>query len=278
MPPSSLINRTDEPLCPPFVWAVSKAIVDLHNGRVSVASEGEGKGCTFTLDIPVTTKTAAAEALEEKDDSDFVSLRVSRREPPVDGIHRTASRVRPFDGPEAPEDGIASSGVSADVAVNVVDPQGTRMTLVRTPSGPQASAARQPRVLVVDDARSNRKLLLRLLRKKYCLAEAEDGQEALNLVVGSLDTGDRFDVVLMDNSMPIMTGPTAARAMRAAGFTGLIIGITGNALPEDVRDFLDSGANRVLPKPVDIMALVNDIRGECLNRLYRVLPVRCLFY
>ena len=32
---------------------VTKGIVDLHGGKISVSSEGEGHGSTFTVELPV---------------------------------------------------------------------------------------------------------------------------------------------------------------------------------------------------------------------------------
>ena len=52
-----------------------------------------------------------------------------------------------------------------------------------------------------------------------------------------------------------MGGPECARNIRQHGgmFEDLlIIGITGNVLPEDIRSFKKSGANEVLSKPVKI--------------------------
>ena len=42
--------------------AISKAIVDLHGGRLAAASEGRGRGALFTLDLPVGELPAAATA------------------------------------------------------------------------------------------------------------------------------------------------------------------------------------------------------------------------
>ena len=70
-----------------------------------------------------------------------------------------------------------------------------------------------------------------------------------------------YDVVLMDNQMPIMDGPTAAREMRALGFKGLIIGVTGNALIADIDQYIASGADKVLPKPIDVFALESILKG-----------------
>ena len=46
-----------------------------------------------------------------------------------------------------------------------------------------------------------------------------------------------------------MNGPEACRAIREIGYTGFVLGVTGNLLPEDVGYFLDSGADAVLGKP-----------------------------
>lgn len=49
--------------------------------------------------------------------------------------------------------------------------------------------------------------------------------------------------------MPVMGGLEAARAMRELGYKGPIIGLTGNALDEDVVVMMKAGCNKVLSKP-----------------------------
>ena len=59
-----------------------------------------------------------------------------------------------------------------------------------------------------------------------------------------------------------MRGTEATSKIRALGFQGIVIAVTGNALPEDVEDFLVHGADAVMPKPFDIngfKTLVQDI-------------------
>ena len=63
---------------------------------------------------------------------------------------------------------------------------------------------------------------------------------------------DRFDVVLMDQYMPNMNGPTATRAIRERGYRGLIIGLTGDTLEEDSEYFRSHGLDAVLSKPLNI--------------------------
>ena len=51
--------------------------------------------------------------------------------------------------------------------------------------------------------------------------------------------------------MTTMHGPEATTIIRhELGYTGLIIGVTGNSLSEDIAIFRDSGANAVLVKPL----------------------------
>jgi CheY-like chemotaxis protein len=77
---------------------------------------------------------------------------------------------------------------------------------------------------------------------------------------------DPYDAILMDNEMPKMNGPTAAREIRSLGCQYLIVGITGNVLPEDVEQYISMGANCVLPKPLSIADLENTFRNYVLRK------------
>ena len=59
-----------------------------------------------------------------------------------------------------------------------------------------------------------------------------------------------------------MDGPTSVKHMRDAGYNGLIIRITGNALPADIQHFKDQGSNEVLTKPVQIPLLLETIQSK----------------
>jgi CheY-like chemotaxis protein len=52
-----------------------------------------------------------------------------------------------------------------------------------------------------------------------------------------------------------MDGPTATKLIREAGYKGLIVGVTGNVLPEDKAYFLSQGADAVMTKPLDMKEL-----------------------
>ena len=59
----------------------------------------------------------------------------------------------------------------------------------------------------------------------------------------------------MDSEMPRMSGPAATEALRQKGYTGIIIGVTGNVMEEQQIFFKSKGANKVLGKPLDIAKL-----------------------
>ncbi len=53
--------------------------------------------------------------------------------------------------------------------------------------------------------------------------------------------------------MPVMGGNEATRIIRnQLNYTGTLIGVTGNALPEDLKDFITNGATDVVTKPVEL--------------------------
>ena len=86
----------------------------------------------------------------------------------------------------------ASAALSSSVAVSSSRPARSAAVAPR----PRAPAAAPLRVLVVDDADSNRKLLARLVSKdgRAVCSQARDGQEAVNMIV---DDVNRFDVILV---------------------------------------------------------------------------------
>jgi CheY-like chemotaxis protein len=70
-------------------------------------------------------------------------------------------------------------------------------------------------VLVVDDNATNRRILYEtLVRWKMKPVLADGGPEALEIMRQRARTGDRFDLILLDNQMPDMDGFTLARLIQ----------------------------------------------------------------
>ena len=132
-------------------------------------------------------------------------------------------------------------------------------------------------VLIVDDTAVTRQLLARVVKRTFpstTVLVAEDGQQALRVFVehheavrsGLKDARGaplhRVSCVLMDKSMPVMDGFACANALRQQhGYSGRIVGVTGNALRQDIEDFKANGADAVLTKPVDRKLLQAAVRG-----------------
>lgn len=106
------------------------------------------------------------------------------------------------------------------------------------------------RALVVDDMPVNRLLAAKLLaRGGWTVTEAEDGPSALD----RLRNGDKPDLILLDISMPVMSGQELCRIIRDSGLAGpavKIIAYTAHAMPEDAATFQEDGFDAVLIKPI----------------------------
>ena len=121
------------------------------------------------------------------------------------------------------------------------------------------------RILVADDAELNRDLVIELLHKRGHSAEGvADGRAAL----AALDRR-AFDVVLMDEEMPRMTGLEATRAIRlreaASGKHQIIIGLSGHATDEDEARFREAGMDACLAKPVHMDKLYWVVESTAQN-------------
>jgi len=119
--------------------------------------------------------------------------------------------------------------------------------------------SRQPRILVVDDQRQNREILAGLLEPEgYAVAMAGDGQEAVDLALA-----DPPDLILMDVSMPRLTGFEACKLLKADEKTHLvpIVLVTGLVAREDRLQGIAAGCDDFLTKPVDAEQLMARTRN-----------------
>ena len=108
-------------------------------------------------------------------------------------------------------------------------------------------------ILIVDDVPLNFKMLGRLLIKiGYNVDTADNGKIGLDMVSDDLE---KYQIIFMDNLMPIMSGVEATSKLRAAGYKYTIIGLTGNVMDDDQNVFLEAGADMVLSKPLNCSTL-----------------------
>jgi CheY-like chemotaxis protein len=105
-------------------------------------------------------------------------------------------------------------------------------------------------VLVVDDSKLNRKVQIKVMSALglTCLDEVENGQQAVDLIKAAMEQGRTYFTVLLDNEMPVMRGCDAVKEMREMGYRGVVLGVTGNVLQEEIDDFKSCGADDVIGK------------------------------
>jgi PAS domain S-box-containing protein len=129
-------------------------------------------------------------------------------------------------------------------------------------------------ILVVEDNPINSLLLTEMLRLRgHTVTNAADGIEAVEKA-----TITAFDMILTDISMPRMDGLEATRHIRREGACRNvpIIGVTANASPDKMPEFLGAGMTDVLVKPITRAALMGILatysRGIVRNRQRPALP------
>ncbi|KAI3899728.1 hypothetical protein MKW92_007724 [Papaver armeniacum] len=109
--------------------------------------------------------------------------------------------------------------------------------------------------LVVDDCQVMRILHSRDLRALgFQTLEAKNGRVAVQL----LESGMRFDVILMDYHMPEMNGAEATRRIRDMGIQCVILGVSAiDDDDEDIRvNFIQSGLTKFFSKPLNRNMLI----------------------
>jgi len=111
-------------------------------------------------------------------------------------------------------------------------------------------------VLVAEDNKTNQ-LLIQILLDEYGLTYtfANDGLEAVEALKSS-----RYDLILMDENMPNMTGVQAVGKIREYEKPMQcrptpIVALTANVMEEDKKRFSDAGMNDFLAKPIDTVEL-----------------------
>lgn len=120
------------------------------------------------------------------------------------------------------------------------------------------------RLLLAEDGVDNQRLITRILEKAGAsVTVVNDGRAALDAALESRAAGRPFDLVLMDMQMPVMDGYTAARQLREAGYTGVIVALTAHAMSGDRDRCLAAGCDEYATKPIDRAALINLLAQCC---------------
>ncbi|MBT2640200.1 response regulator transcription factor [Bacillus sp. ISL-41] len=115
------------------------------------------------------------------------------------------------------------------------------------------------KILIVDDEAQMRKLVkLYLLQEGYQVEEAEDGQEAIDML-----RKDDYDLMILDVMMPMMDGWETIQHVRKMSDLPIIM-LTAKGTVQDKVTGLSTGADDYVVKPFDEAELL--VRVKALLR------------
>lgn len=116
------------------------------------------------------------------------------------------------------------------------------------------------KILLVEDNEMNRDMLSRrLIKKGHEVVIAVNGQEGVDMASTEIP-----EIILLDMSLPVMDGWTAAGHLKSNPDTkGIpIIALTAHAMAEDKEKALGAGCDDYDTKPVDFKRLLGKIAEQ----------------
>jgi len=119
-------------------------------------------------------------------------------------------------------------------------------------------------ILIAEDNKTNQ-LLVKLLLDEYGLkyTVANDGLESVDIYKSS-----SFDLILMDDHMPNMSGVEAFKEIRdyekKSGLNPTpVVALTANVMEDDIKRFSEAGMDDFLAKPLDNSELYRVLKRFC---------------
>jgi CheY-like chemotaxis protein len=121
---------------------------------------------------------------------------------------------------------------------------------------------------------SQRILKRKLESKGFRVTPANNGREAVDSVKRTLnkehdaeiDDSQQFDIILMDQEMPVLDGNAATREIRELEADGEILrvpilGVTANVREPQKDEMKNAGMDNVMSKPYSMEDLIGRIKG-----------------
>eukprot|EP00306_Pavlova_sp_CCMP459_P007363 CAMPEP_0185166790 /NCGR_PEP_ID=MMETSP1139-20130426/13196_1 /TAXON_ID=298111 /ORGANISM="Pavlova sp., Strain CCMP459" /LENGTH=812 /DNA_ID=CAMNT_0027732251 /DNA_START=1 /DNA_END=2436 /DNA_ORIENTATION=+ len=266
---------------------IARHMVRLHgDSHLRITSAGRGRGTTFEVDLGL--QVAGKDAILSPD----VPMRLGGRVHPAistEGAATTGSVLRARGGPVRSsvtkakragqkavysQNGLDLAGMDAQPARESkgetdVEEMAMEEDTVQPGAGELGEREHKLKCLHVEDD-----MMLQLTIGVTLFARlgadyetAGDGAVGVRMMQAALASGSPFDAVLIDNQMPEMSGTQATREMRRLGYTGLIIGLTGDPLGSpDRSSFEASGLDVCTDKTSDGMAQIEELLQGIISR------------
>src|SRR6185436_17117701 len=110
------------------------------------------------------------------------------------------------------------------------------------------------KILAIDDEESVRQSYRMILSQHYHVSLAKGGQEALDFL-----EKNHADLILLDLTMPGMTGDEVLRRLGERGNVTPVIVVTASSSVNSAVEAMKLGAREYLQKPFDVHALLFNI-------------------
>lgn len=121
------------------------------------------------------------------------------------------------------------------------------------------------KILFIDDNKTIQKLFIRTLQnlKIEKIFIASNGLEGYEIYKNEFNNGEQFDLVFMDQQMPVMDGNESSRKIIELNSNAIVIGLTGNSLIEQKEEFIKNGIKEVYEKPITHEKLLELFKKYC---------------
>lgn len=128
----------------------------------------------------------------------------------------------------------------------LTEPPSTPPTSARSSTPAAATRPLRPRLLVVEDEDAIRAIIEHLLHNDFDVTAVSNAESALKKAAKR-----PFDLILLDIGLPGMSGVDALHQLRALQTYAQrpIVALSGYAMPDDRRRFLDEGFSEYIEKP-----------------------------
>ena len=217
--------------------SLTRDLVYLNNGNLYYESE-EGKGTTFTIVLPINKESFDASQIDEKNKVD---------------INKPVSYVLDVD----PDDPIFNK----DFTLN--DKKGDSIGEFDKEEIKDSTEDDAYRILIVEDNVELLLMMRHLLSKKYKVATARNGKEAVDEIQKT-----ELDLIISDVMMPVMDGYQLVKFVKnSSDYCHLpIILLSAKTQEADKDDGLSIGADMYMTKPFKLKDLQLRIDNLIENR------------